>query len=285
MLKHNFCLNDLLTKSNRTTLRSYKVEERTFGTPCKGIRPFFSFGRCFGSWMTSMNSGVVNLMTLIHDISTLFSQRFGSNNSRGITMKASFFKIKVMKKGRNTTLNLLQLSGFIVCWGKRHLLPTLWLWRCIITLTLICFIKMPEIRYDQCHQFVWSICLLWQLHGALSTREHDLTVDVNQIFKSEIDFLEDELKRVHSWKSVLESVKQRAESAIQTSGSDELHICILNAKSELENALEKPEPGKREQRTDRDVKIVSDRRSFLNTLHTLCGRVLQQVFEDKSETI
>lgn len=144
---------------------------------------------------------------------------------------------------------------------------------------------MPEIRYDQCHQFVWSICLLWQLHGALSTREHDLTVDVNQIFKSEIDFLEDELKRVHSWKSVLESVKQRAESAIQTSGSDELHICILNAKSELENALEKPEPGKREQRTDRDVKIVSDRRSFLNTLHTLCGRVLQQVFEDKSETI
>ena len=35
ILKHNFCLNDLLTKSNRTTLQSYKVEERTFGTPCK----------------------------------------------------------------------------------------------------------------------------------------------------------------------------------------------------------------------------------------------------------
>ena len=32
-LKHNFCLNDLLNKSNRTTLQSYK-EERTFGTPC-----------------------------------------------------------------------------------------------------------------------------------------------------------------------------------------------------------------------------------------------------------
>ena len=34
-MKHNFCLSDLLTKSNRTTLQSYKVEERTFGTPCK----------------------------------------------------------------------------------------------------------------------------------------------------------------------------------------------------------------------------------------------------------
>ena len=34
ILKHNFCLNDLLTKSNRTTLQSNKVEERTFWTPC-----------------------------------------------------------------------------------------------------------------------------------------------------------------------------------------------------------------------------------------------------------
>ena len=95
---------------------------------------------------------------------------------------------------------------------------------------------------------MWSlICLLWQLHGALSTREHDLKVGVNQIFKPEVDFLEEQLKRLRSWKTVVESVKQRAESAIQTSGRDELHICILNAKSELENALEsKPEPGKRD---------------------------------------
>ena len=28
--RHNFCLSDLLTKSNRTTLQSYKVEERTW---------------------------------------------------------------------------------------------------------------------------------------------------------------------------------------------------------------------------------------------------------------
>ena len=144
---------------------------------------------------------------------------------------------------------------------------------------------MPEIRCDQCHQFVWLICLLWQLHSALSTREHDLTVDVNQIFKSGVDSLEDELKLLRSWKTVLESVKQRAESAIQTSGSDEVHICILNAKSELENALEKPEPGERDQRIHRDVDLVCDRQSFLNTLHTECDRVLQQVFEDKSETI
>ena len=32
--RHNFCLNDLLTKSNRTEIRTYKVEERTFGAPC-----------------------------------------------------------------------------------------------------------------------------------------------------------------------------------------------------------------------------------------------------------
>ena len=32
--RHKFCLNDLLTKSNRTEIQTYKVEERTFGTPC-----------------------------------------------------------------------------------------------------------------------------------------------------------------------------------------------------------------------------------------------------------
>ena len=37
-MKHNFCLSNLLTKSNRTTLQSYKVEERTFGTPCAAKR-------------------------------------------------------------------------------------------------------------------------------------------------------------------------------------------------------------------------------------------------------
>ena len=36
--RHSFCSNDLLTKSNRTTLQSYKVEERTFGTPCTAKR-------------------------------------------------------------------------------------------------------------------------------------------------------------------------------------------------------------------------------------------------------
>ena len=32
--RYNFCLNDLLTKSNRTEIQTYEVEERTFGTPC-----------------------------------------------------------------------------------------------------------------------------------------------------------------------------------------------------------------------------------------------------------
>ena len=38
--RHNFCWNDLLTKSNRTEIQTYKVEERTFGTPCIGIQMF-----------------------------------------------------------------------------------------------------------------------------------------------------------------------------------------------------------------------------------------------------
>ena len=33
-LKNKFCFNDLLTKSNRTEIQTYKGEERTFGTPC-----------------------------------------------------------------------------------------------------------------------------------------------------------------------------------------------------------------------------------------------------------
>ena len=31
---HNFCLNDMLTKSNHTEIQTYKVEERTSGIPC-----------------------------------------------------------------------------------------------------------------------------------------------------------------------------------------------------------------------------------------------------------
>ena len=66
--RHNFCLNDLLTKSNRTEIQTYKVEERTFGTPCivekrktqttllsktpkmtnrLSIRLYFSHGTCY----------------------------------------------------------------------------------------------------------------------------------------------------------------------------------------------------------------------------------------------
>ena len=34
--RHNFRSNDLLTKSNRTELQTYKVEERAFGALCIG---------------------------------------------------------------------------------------------------------------------------------------------------------------------------------------------------------------------------------------------------------
>ena len=39
--RHNFCSNDFLTKSNRTAIQIYEVEERTFGTPCIYYTWFF----------------------------------------------------------------------------------------------------------------------------------------------------------------------------------------------------------------------------------------------------
>ena len=38
--RHNFCLNDLLTKSNHTEMQTYKVEERTFGTTRKKLKKY-----------------------------------------------------------------------------------------------------------------------------------------------------------------------------------------------------------------------------------------------------
>ena len=32
--RHNFCRNDMLTKSNHTEIQTFEVKERTFGTPC-----------------------------------------------------------------------------------------------------------------------------------------------------------------------------------------------------------------------------------------------------------
>ena len=39
-LKDKFCFNDLLTKSNRAEIQTYKVDERTFGTPCNSINRY-----------------------------------------------------------------------------------------------------------------------------------------------------------------------------------------------------------------------------------------------------
>ena len=39
-LKDKFCFSDLLTKSNRTEIQTYKAGERTFGTPRKRHRKF-----------------------------------------------------------------------------------------------------------------------------------------------------------------------------------------------------------------------------------------------------
>ena len=93
--------------------------------------------------------------------------------------------------------------------------------------------------------------------------------------KSEADFLEEQLERLCSWKAVLESVKQRAESTNQTSGSHEFHIFILNAKSELENAIGRQR--QRERESEEDLRVSFNRRRFLNMLNRNCVQVLQQV--------
>lgn len=46
-------------------------------------------------------------------------------------------------------------------------------------------------------------------------------------------------QRLGSWRNLLASSKQRAESTIQSSGSAEPLISMLNAKSELKNAISK----------------------------------------------
>ena len=99
--------------------------------------------------------------------------------------------------------------------------------------------------------------------------------------KSEADFLEEQLERLCSWKAVLESVKQRAESTNQTSGGDEFDNFILNAKSKLENAIKsKPERGRQRQRereSEEDLRVSFNRRRFLKWLNRNCDQVLQQV--------
>lgn len=109
---------------------------------------------------------------------------------------------------------------------------------------------------------------------------------LDRLCKSEADFVEEQLERLCSWKAVLENVKQRAESTIQTSGSDEFHIFIPSAKSELENAIKsKPERGQqqRERESEEDLRVFFNRRCFLNMLNRNCDEVLhQQVFEDRT---
>ena len=47
---HNFGLNYVLIKSNRTALQTYKAEERTFGTPCKSTRERVDSKSLYGRW-------------------------------------------------------------------------------------------------------------------------------------------------------------------------------------------------------------------------------------------
>ena len=80
----DFCLNDLLTKSNHTKLHTYKGEERTFGTPCNPEKPSkyimyldannlygWAMSQCLPTvgfrWMTEKQIQEVNLAVCIGD--------------------------------------------------------------------------------------------------------------------------------------------------------------------------------------------------------------------------
>ena len=58
--RHNFCWNDLLTKSNRTEIQTYKEEERTFGTPRMNSVEW-KHGQCYKSMQALIDLIVADL--------------------------------------------------------------------------------------------------------------------------------------------------------------------------------------------------------------------------------
>lgn len=62
---------------------------------------------------------------------------------------------------------------------------------------------------------------------------------MERIYLTKEGTLSEQQQRLRSWRTLLESSKQHAESTIQSSGSAESLISILNAKSELTNVISK----------------------------------------------
>ena len=87
--RHNFCWNDLLTKSNRTEIQTYKVEERTFGTPCITKISLTSLTEDSPSLMLS------KFFVNRHTISLLFTNLIESTNHIPIFIA----QIQAYKKG------------------------------------------------------------------------------------------------------------------------------------------------------------------------------------------
>lgn len=86
------------------------------------------------------------------------------------------------------------------------------------------------------------------------------------IFKKKADILKEQQEVLGLWKTFLESLKKRAESTIQISGSAKLLISILDVKSDLENVIKCEEP-EFEPRTDSKLcSVVCDSGFFLDIL-------------------
>lgn len=80
-------------------------------------------------------------------------------------------------------------------------------------------------------------------------------------------------KRLGSWRNLLASSKQRAESTIQLSGSAEPLVSMLNAKSELSNAVSKTPLLKPQ--TDSEINVFFDD-GYLMDMLKKAGEVMQR---------
>ena len=97
---HNLGLNYVLIKSNRTALETYKVEERTFGTPC-------TFNLIFSKYHSILSIHAVKIMLIFSinrpSMQLLVKEREGPNNSNELnklTLRANARKNRAKSANR-----------------------------------------------------------------------------------------------------------------------------------------------------------------------------------------
>jgi len=87
---------------------------------------------------------------------------------------------------------------------------------------------------------------------------------LDRIYGTKENTLIEQQLRLASWRNLLASSRQRAESTIQSSGSVEPLISMLNAKSELTNAISKKPL--LEQQTDGELSVFFNGGNLMDML-------------------